>query len=292
VSVVIPTFERPRRLARCVAALAELDYPRDLFEVLVVDDGGSVLLDGEIPSLGTAIDGRVLRQNHAGPAAARNYGASNARYQLLAFIDDDCLPRRDWLAALSRRHRAKPRAAISGRVVNALTGNIYSKASQMLIDRLRHYYNRPAGNAGFAISANLAFPTETFRATGGFDTTFPRAGGEDRELCDRWLCNGHEIEYADDAVVDHYHELSLGAFCRQHFNYGCGAYEFRQARIRRAAGPVRREPLSFYVDLLPAPSRDLSEYVSLTALTILSQVANVAGFTAEAAVRRRRAVTS
>ena len=38
-SVIIPTHARPDRLAACLEALANLDYPRDRFEVIVVDDG-------------------------------------------------------------------------------------------------------------------------------------------------------------------------------------------------------------------------------------------------------------
>jgi len=38
-SVVIPTYRRPERLVACLRSLAALDYPRDRFEVIVVDDG-------------------------------------------------------------------------------------------------------------------------------------------------------------------------------------------------------------------------------------------------------------
>ncbi len=38
-SIIVPTFNRPTQLAACLTALARLDYPRDRFEVVVVDDG-------------------------------------------------------------------------------------------------------------------------------------------------------------------------------------------------------------------------------------------------------------
>ena len=38
-SVIIPTYNRPRHVTRCLRALTQQDYPRQLFEVIVVDDG-------------------------------------------------------------------------------------------------------------------------------------------------------------------------------------------------------------------------------------------------------------
>ena len=49
-SIVIPTYRRPHQLASCLRSLARLDYPRNDFEVVVVDDGG----EGPIESVITA----------------------------------------------------------------------------------------------------------------------------------------------------------------------------------------------------------------------------------------------
>jgi GT2 family glycosyltransferase len=281
ISVIVPTYDRPERLARCLTALAGLDYSRARFEVLIVDDGGRRPIDGDGAS-GTSIDVRFLRQDHAGPAAARNHGAREARFPWLAFIDDDCVPRRDWLRAVGRRFCRTPASAVSGRTINAVAGNRYSMASQALIDYLHDYYQHPTTGVRFATSSNLAFPAEAFRAMGGFDTSFPRAGGEDRELCDRWIADGRDIQYAEDAIVDHHHAMSLAGFWRQHVNYGRGAYEFRRARRRRLAEPVPVEPLSFYLGLVRRPAHECPGRPSLTLLAVLSQVANAAGFAVEA----------
>ena len=39
ISVIVPTYNRPERLALCLGALARSAYPSDWFEVVVVDDG-------------------------------------------------------------------------------------------------------------------------------------------------------------------------------------------------------------------------------------------------------------
>ena len=53
-SVVVPTYNRPARLAACLAAVAALDYPRDAFEVVVVDDGSDA--DGAERAIRDAVD--------------------------------------------------------------------------------------------------------------------------------------------------------------------------------------------------------------------------------------------
>ena len=279
-SVVVPTYARERQLADCLAALAALDYPRGLFEVLVVDDGGG-LADGAVEPFRDALDLKLIAQQHAGPAAARNTGARAARGELLAFTDDDCRPAPGWLKALAASLRTEPGSAAGGRTVNALEDNPYSAASQSLVDYLYESWNVSGpGGPLFFTSNNFALPASVFRDAGGFDESFPRAAGEDRELCDRLRARGVKLLYAPEAVVLHAHALSLTGFCRQHFNYGRAALHFRRARARRGGGPAKVEPAAFYLNLLRRPFARGEGFraLPLAALLLVSQAANAAGF--------------
>jgi glycosyltransferase involved in cell wall biosynthesis len=291
-SILLPTRGRPQRLRACLEALAAQEFPPLDFEVIVVDDGGSDFPEDVAAGAGRGLNLTVLRQAHAGPAAARNRGAAAARGRFLAFTDDDCAPSPQWLASLAQRFSAAPDQVIGGKISNALPGNIYSTGSQLLIDYLYSYYNADAGAARFLTSNNLAVPAEGFRALGGFDPGFPLAAGEDRDFCDRWAQRGGRMTYAPEALVDHAHELSLASFWGQHFRYGRGAYFFHRARERRGQGPVRVEPLSFYLKLLRYPfSRARGpRAVAISALFALSQLSNTAGFFWQrySTARRRR----
>ena len=234
VSIVIPTHRRPAQLAACLTSLGTLDYPRDRFEVIVVDDGGNMSPDSVAP-FRPRLDVTLLNQAHSGPAAARNHGARRAKGELVAFTDDDCVVDPRWVRALAARFDGSGNA-IGGRTLNALPHNVYSTASQILIDYLYGYYNPVAEDAVFFASNNLAVSRREFLAIGGFDESFGRAAGEDRELCDRWRGLGHGMIYAADALVHHGHELTLRRFCRQHFNYGRAAVHFHRARTRRSGG--------------------------------------------------------
>jgi len=150
----------------------------------------------------------------------------------------------------------------------------------MLIDFLYAYYNADPSNALFFASNNMAFPSDRFHEIGGFDTTFPLAAGEDREICSRWLQHHYPMTYAPEVLVMHYHLLTCRNFLKQHFNYGRGAFFFRQARARNGQGGSRVEPLSFYLNLMLNPFKLAkgSRAPLLAALLFLTQCANAAGY--------------
>lgn len=271
-SIIIPTRNRPNQLAACLAALAQLDYPGDRYEVIVVDDGS------EPPVV--APGARVIRQPQAGPGAARNAGAREARGDLLVFTDDDCAPAPDWLRQGAAQLAATPGHLIGGRIRNALIANPYAEASQMLVSYLYDYYNSGARGPSFFTSNNMAVARDLFLAIGGFDAALPRAAAEDRELCDRWLHFDHGLTYAPDMVVFHFHELTRRSFWRQHFNYGRGAHYFHNVRAERRNARLRVEPGAFYLRLLRYPFTQTRGFraLHLSFLLFVAQVANALGF--------------
>ncbi len=289
VSIVVPTYNRPAKLQACLGALAALDYPRERFEVVVVDDGSPTPLDAVVAPFRERLDVNLIHQRNAGPATARNSGAAIARGELLAFTDDDCAPEPNWLAVLEREHRAAPDRMIGGRMINSYADNVYSAASQELIAYLYAYYESQ-GQPRLFVTSNVAVPTQAFRTLGGFETRFALAAGEDREFCDRWLDRGGSLTYAPDAVVHHYHALNLRRFVRQHTNYGRGAFHVHTLRAQRRGGRIRVEPLAFYLGMLSYPFREHAAFdaARLSALFVLAQWANAAGFFREKFASRAR----
>jgi glycosyltransferase involved in cell wall biosynthesis len=287
-SVVIPTHDRPERLASCLEALARQDLPKQRFEVIVVDDGSPRSPTQAVEAVGDRLQTTLLRQARSGPAGARNAGAGRARGALLAFTDDDCEPAPGWLTALADAASRAPGAGIGGFTHNVLVDNLFSSASQMLVDHLYDVFNPDPDDARFFTSNNLALPTEAFRQLGGFAESFPLPAGEDRELCDRWRHAGLRLTFAPTALIDHLHALDLMGFLRQHFRYGRGAQEFRRLRAQRGER-VDFEGVSFYLRLILRPfSREpFARALALSGLLFVTQVANTAGFLWQHAVMKR-----
>jgi glycosyltransferase involved in cell wall biosynthesis len=278
-SIVVPTYNREEKLACCLKSLARLDYARDRFEVIVVNDGGAAP-DAIAASFADDLPLKLLHQRHACAAAARNTGAAEARGEFLAFTDDDCAPDPHWLAALAQSLSAWPDHLIGGRTVNALPHNVFSTASQLLASYVYSYYNSDPHAARFFASNNMSLSVDRFRTLGGFDATYTRTAAEDRDLCDRWRYHGYRMTYAPEAVAHHAHDLTFRTFWRQHFNYGRGAHQFHQARSLRDQKPIKLEPPSFYTNLLRLPFVDSERLRAalLAGLLVVSQSANAAGF--------------
>ena len=277
-SIVIPTYNRPARLANCLEALVKLDYPSDRFEVIVVDDGSDTPLDSVVTPLQNKIDIKLIRQENAGPAAARNCGAAAAKGEYLAFTDDDCQPTAKWLSQFAASAADNPQAMLGGKIVNALTNNPFSTASQKLVDYLYDYYNPDNGKEAFFTSNNMAMPIANFKAMNGFDVAF-RPASEDRDFCARW--NGsYPMVYVPSAEIEHFHKLSLISFWKQHFSYGRGAFNFHKMRFQRASKKMEVEPFTFYFRLLSYPfTQTLAQpKILISSLFFLSQVANVFGY--------------
>ena len=277
--MIIPTFNRRERVRACLAALANLNYPKDQFEVILVDDGGSEDLESVVAALGGRLSVQLVRQSNAGPARARNRGADCASGQVLVFTDDDCEPAPDWLNAIETCWYQFPNHIIGGRTVNAIPEDLYTSASQSVLDSVYSYYNRPGHVARFFASNNIAMPAQLFRQAGGFHLDFPAAAGEDREFCGRWLQSGFGLVYAPEAVVLHRQQPGLKAYWKQHFRYGRGALRYHQ--IARATGyRVRFETFALNWEIWRGPLRNTSGWnVMRTICAIaLSQVAVVAGF--------------
>ncbi|MBW2172163.1 MAG: glycosyltransferase [Deltaproteobacteria bacterium] len=278
-SIIVPTYNRPAQLGLCLTYLSRLEYEPDRFEVIVVDDGSKMSLDAVIARFRGKLDVTLFTQQNSGPAIARNAGAARAKGQFLAFTDDDCAPASSWLRTLATRSAQESEQFIAGRSLNVLSGNPYSTVSQTVADYLINYYNSRPDQARFCSGNNLAMPYSTFRAVGGYNTTFPLGAGEDRELSDRLLYCNYRLVYAPEVVVYHFHELTLTTFVRQHFNYGRGSLQFYQARARRNNQPIIVESKSFYVNLLlyPFPGEWGFRRMQLRMLLALSQVTNGAG---------------
>jgi GT2 family glycosyltransferase len=290
-TIVVPTYERPALLERCLRALTAQDLPLDRFEVVVVDDGSAEPPRQLVQRFAQVLQVRLHEQANAGPAAARNAGAAEARGEYIVFTDDDCLPDRRWLTVLADVVVRNPACAVGGRVVNAMYHELCASASQLLIEYLYDYYNAAGAHGRFFITSNLAFPTASFRALGGFDAAFPLAAAEDRDMCERWREEGYDMVYAEGAIVRHAHSLELRSFCRQHFTYGRGAYHLQQARVRRGQlGGLRREPMQFYLGLLRYPlSRGWgARALAQSALLGLSQGVYVLGYLTERSAARRQ----
>jgi GT2 family glycosyltransferase len=288
ISVVVPAFERPEALLACLGHLADQALERDAFEVIVCDDGSTTpletLLGSHLHALRQRLQLRILRQENAGPAAARNHGAEVARGRFLAFTDDDCRPHREWLPRLLSRFSGTPEMLIGGGLANGVSDDRFAAANQHLMDFVYETRERRRGGRRFFSTSNLGVPTEEFRHLNGFSTAFRRPAGEDYDFCGRWQDAGYPMTYAPEAVVYHAHPLSLRTFSRQHFDYGRALYLIRRRIAARNGLRMRTESPGFYLRMMVSPLRNSPRHRRWleAGLVAWSQVMTLAGVCREA----------
>ena len=275
-SVVIPTYNRAVSLRACLDSLAAQEYPRDRFEVVIVDDGGASPAAEIAAGFRDRLAVSVHRQTRGGPAAARNTGANLARGTCIAFIDDDCLAVPRWLAAFDAAFQAHgERCVLGGWTLNPYPDRILPGVSDLILRVIREQYRPEPGGIYFFGGANLAVPAEEFRRAGGFDASFVTA--EDREFCDRWLHHGGALVDVPEATVSHADNLTYGQFLLRYVNYGRGAYRFHRLRRLRGSGGPRADFALFYLYVLRACFAGRHPVLN-TAAWGTWQVANATGF--------------
>lgn len=287
-SIVVPSYNRPERLRDCLQSLVALRGGP--YDIVVVDDGSATPLAPVCAAFGPHV--RCLRQDNAGPAAARNAGARAALADFIAFTDDDCRPESQWVEALMARHAGVEGRLVGGRVTNLLDRNPYAAASQSLCDYLYDHFGAASGDAPFFTSNNIGCSRAAFERLGGFDQTFPLAAAEDRDFGLRWRDQpGGELVYAPDAVVGHAHNLNFRSFLRQHANYGRGAHHLHRVMDQRGDARPKTEPPGFYLRLVTYPLRHAGRArLHQSIMLALSQVAMIYGYAQAGKQRRRGAV--
>lgn len=199
VSVVIPTAGRRVGLLWALDALAAQELlPGDALEVLVVRDAEDTpVLDAatEHPLVvaGTA---RLLVAGDVHAAHKRNAGWRAARADLVAFTDDDCRPRPDWLAALLTAHRSDPAALLQGGAA------IDPAQEEVALRAPRPRLQRFVPPTPWAELCSAAVPRAALERVGGLDESYRRAG-EDTDLAWRLREAGVPWRAVPGAVVEH-----------------------------------------------------------------------------------------
>jgi glycosyltransferase involved in cell wall biosynthesis len=238
VSVVIPTRDRPEKLAGCLAALRG-----QAAEVVVVDDGSRE--PERIAAIVAEHGGELVRLEGRGPAGARNAGTAAANGEVICFTDDDCEPAAGWAKALAAPILGGDVECAAGRTVVAADASAADRAWQAIANHLQQAGAEPGSpSPGFAATCNLACSRALLTKL-PFDESFPAAAGEDRDWGARAAALGKAPSFIPAAIVTHRPDLTTRTFLRQQYRYGRGAARFRAASSSRGLGRP-----SFYFSLL------------------------------------------
>lgn len=222
-TIIIPTFGRPAKLASCCAAIARQTLPPDSIEVLIGVDGPD---QGEAAAARRALPrAKVIPGTHAGPAATRNRLLRDARAPIVLLLNDDVEPSPRCAEEHVKAHRELERRPAL--VLGDAPWRVHKP--DRLFDRLVRetsmifFYDQMVGPAaadpmhdwGFrhAWTLNLSIATDLARADGGFNEALGAACYEDLE----WAWRRREIAgapvlFRPEAVVVHDHRYEPAGY--------------------------------------------------------------------------------
>jgi len=219
ISVIIPTYHDWDRLKLCLEALKIQTYSLECFEVLVVNNDPDDLPPYKINSGNV----RLLKESKKGSYAARNAGIMQAKSEILAFIDSDCIPKPNWLRNGIVSITDDSENSIVAGHVNVFP-KLLNKPNIVELFSMNFELNQEkyVKIKRFA-TANVFIKKNVFKSIGNFNHSLKSNG--DFELATRAVNNFFSIKYCKNCVVDHPARSSFNQISIKAKRKAGGAYD-------------------------------------------------------------------
>jgi len=205
VSVIIPLFNEEAYVGLTLKALQEVNYPRDLYEVIVVDNGST----DRSREIASSFDVNLIEEPDLKVGGVRNAGANVAKGDIFAFLDSDCLIQKEWISASVERLKTAE--------VGAVGGNGMLRPDPTWVETAWVIDNFPIksrvnslGGGSFILTKQL------FLQCGGFDPSLN--AGEDTKLSKAITERGYQLEFVPSCAIIHLgFPTTVKAFCQRQY---------------------------------------------------------------------------
>ncbi len=210
ISIIIATLNSERTITDCLTSIFELNYPKELLEVIIVDgysQDATVKMAEKYPV-------KVVSAPLSAPAAY-NYAMKIVSSDILGFVDADAKVEKEWLNKLVA-YLADPQVVgVSGSIETWNTENPWARSIGYDIKnryrRLKTYVNRIA-------TMNLLLRKSAIEEVGGFDEDLPTQ--YDTDIGVRITSKGYKIAFNPSAKCYHFNRSSVLSYSRQQLQYG------------------------------------------------------------------------
>lgn len=231
-SIVVSSYNREHKVLQTVERLFESDFSGfQNIELIVIDDGSPHSVEdalAKIKQIPSVIDLRLVKQKNSGIGATRNRGYREAKSDIVIFLDDDILLKKDTIKNIFTAQQTGVGAVIFG------SYPFVSHESESLRQFARKLYNyedvteTPKFEEAHVITsgllsvnkAKLAADDENFYKD---DMTIPAA--EEYEVVSRFYKLQIPIYHAKHIFADHNHHLELDWLAEQQYKYGLATAE-------------------------------------------------------------------
>jgi glycosyltransferase involved in cell wall biosynthesis len=259
ISIVIPTYKDWDKLKLCLSALNNQSLPKELFEIIVVNNDPSTEIPYSVDHIENLL---ILLEEKPGSYSARNKGLQHAKGSLIVFTDSDCVPNENWLQLLFDEYQVTGgNALIAGDIdvqkIGPGKASVIEQYDMVLGLPQKRYISR-----GYAVTANLAIPRHVFDLIGVFDDK--RFSGGDSEICRRAKRFGYHLVLSEQAIVKHparssWVELVTKVKRVKGGQIKNGSFKMRFMFFTRSFLP----PFRLYYKIIKKPGLSLSDVIKL-----------------------------
>ena len=221
ISIIIPILNNERTIGSCLKAILGQDYPRENYEILIVDNGST---DRSVDIIKKSPVKLLFEKRAHNSYMARNLGIKHAAGDIIVFLDADCIPIGNWMINLTTPFMTSDVGVVAGEVFSAKPTNIiqgfYSYTNFLQQE------NKVNDGIRALATANIALRKEIFAEIGLFDETFRWGGDNDLGLRIQQETD-YRIIFQKNASVEHCHRHSFKGLLKHAFTYGLGIARFR-----------------------------------------------------------------
>lgn len=216
ISVVVPFYNAERFLSKCLDGLGDQSFPRDAYEIIVINNNSTDLSCKVAAGYPDVI---LLDQPITGSYAARNMGIRHTRGEIIATIDPDCRPDRDWLAQIDRGMRDHTCSILIGHQRHASSSPGLELLELYEAEKIAYVTRAGEKDLYFGYTNNMAFRRSLFDTIGYFPE---RVRGGDtmfvRMVVDQMGCD--VVRFHPDMKTTHLEVDTLNAYYNKRIVYG------------------------------------------------------------------------
>ncbi len=234
VSVVMTLFNMERTIRECLESLLNVDYPKDRYEIIIVDgestDKTREIIESYAKKHKNPKIKLFIKKGYIG--SGRNEGVKHAKGDFIAITDGDMVVSTGWIKELLRDFEDERIVGVGG-PNNSAEGTLFTKTISCLdihgpcndvVPLLgKNKYSKPfKSNTDIytTVCRNSCYRKSIFEELKGFDERL--VATEDPEWNQRILNIGHWLAYNPQAVVLHHHRSTVKSFFKQQRNYAVG----------------------------------------------------------------------
>lgn len=213
VSVVIPGCNCANTIAPCLRAITSIIEQSGSIvrELLFIDDGST----DNSAAIAAANGATVIQGSGKGAGAARNVGWRAATSELIWFVDSDCVATQTALDSLLPHFSDDAVGAAGGAYDNGCPDSILAC---LIHEEIAARHRAMPVTVDFLATFNVVYRRSVLDELDGFNERYLR--GQDAELSFRTLEAGHQLRFAHDSRVAHFHERKLSAYLRTQYKQG------------------------------------------------------------------------